>query len=97
MGLVDPEDAFDLDLFALDVETLDVEGLGHDVIGRDNDVLAQGEGGAFEDLGLVRAVCDEGDNARSGLAEDGVRLLGLGRGIGRGQGQGAYQDHTRFA
>ncbi len=44
VGLVDAEDAVDLDLLALDIEAFDVEGLGDDMIGRDDDVLAQGQG-----------------------------------------------------
>ena len=76
----------DLDLLALDVDALDVEGLGDDVIGRDDDVLGQGEGRSLEDLGLVGAVADERHDARAGLAEDVVRLLGLGGGPGREPG-----------
>ncbi|MCK7476920.1 MAG: hypothetical protein M0C28_04820 [Candidatus Moduliflexus flocculans] len=86
VGLVDPEQALDLDLLALDVQALDVGGLGDDVIGRDDDVLGQGQGRSLEDLGLVGAVADDRDDARAGLAEEAVGLLRLGRGPGRRSG-----------
>ena len=67
------------------------------MIGRDDDVLGQGQGRSFEDLGLVGAVADDGDDARAGLAEDVVRLLRLGRGPGRGQDDRSDQDQGCFA